>query len=206
MTEVPILCDVHALLDSKAVEAWAWEQWAAYHAIDPVPFIASPGLRAEDTIRRLTPHLDPQEEVRRWLGMATRCPLPAKAYEGAARLLSLPRIALVTSGSRALVTSQLRDAGLVPLDLIISAEDVKRGKPRPEPFLMAARMLDAPPSECLVLDDTVPGVIAGVKAGMTVIAVATTVIPGELIAAGARLVVDDIATFLELRAGGSLPV
>ena len=59
------------------------------------------------------------------------------------------------------------------LDVIVSREDVEKPKPDPEIYLMAASKLAVPPSECLVLEDSVTGVRAGVAAGMSVIAVAT---------------------------------
>ena len=52
---------------------------------------------------------------------------------------------------------------------VFSAEMVKRGKPAPDIFLLAAERLDAKPSECLVIEDSAGGVIAAVSAGMTVI-------------------------------------
>ncbi|MEE8518052.1 MAG: HAD family phosphatase [Dehalococcoidia bacterium] len=59
------------------------------------------------------------------------------------------------------------------LDVITTREDVERPKPDPEIYLLTAQKLDVPPDECLVLEDSVMGVRAGVAAGMSVIAVAT---------------------------------
>ena len=59
------------------------------------------------------------------------------------------------------------------LDVILTREDVQQPKPDPEIYLLAARMLDAHPGDCLVLEDSPNGVRAGVAAGMNVIAVAT---------------------------------
>ena len=55
--------------------------------------------------------------------------------------------------------------------VLISSEDLKRGKPYPDIFLKAAQNLDVKPSKCLVLEDAEPGVIAGKRANMKVIAV-----------------------------------
>lgn len=57
---------------------------------------------------------------------------------------------------------------------IVSAEDVSHGKPHPEVFLRAAERLDTPPARCVVFEDAHVGIAAGLAAGMTVIAVATT--------------------------------
>ncbi|QSR85769.1 HAD family phosphatase [Methylacidimicrobium sp. B4] len=57
---------------------------------------------------------------------------------------------------------------------IVTAEDVTRGKPDPEVFLLAAKRLGASPERCVVFEDAPAGVEAGVRAGMRVIAVTTT--------------------------------
>jgi beta-phosphoglucomutase-like phosphatase (HAD superfamily) len=51
---------------------------------------------------------------------------------------------------------------------IFSAAMVERGKPAPDLFLHAAERMGAAPGRCLVIEDSVPGVTAGVAAGMTV--------------------------------------
>jgi HAD superfamily hydrolase (TIGR01509 family) len=72
---------------------------------------------------------------------------------------------------------------------ITSAEDVARGKPDPEPFLLTLERLNksdgiaaAPilPDECLVIEDSIPGIRSGKTAGMKVLAVANTHAIGEL--------------------------
>lgn len=73
---------------------------------------------------------------------------------------------------------------------IASAEDVAKGKPDPEPFLLALERLNksegigatAPilPDECLVIEDSIPGIRSGKTAGMKVLAVANTHAIGEL--------------------------
>ena len=59
------------------------------------------------------------------------------------------------------------------LDVVLTREDVRRAKPDPEIYLLAAQKLDVPPQECLVLEDSPNGVRAGVAAGMNVVALAT---------------------------------
>lgn len=58
-------------------------------------------------------------------------------------------------------------------DFIATREDVENPKPDPEIYLLVARALDAPPRECLVVEDSVAGVRAGLAAGSPVLAVAT---------------------------------
>jgi HAD superfamily hydrolase (TIGR01509 family) len=52
---------------------------------------------------------------------------------------------------------------------IFSAEQVNRGKPAPDLFLFAAKQMQVPPEQCLVIEDSPAGVRAGVEAGMTVL-------------------------------------
>ncbi len=68
-------------------------------------------------------------------------------------------------------------------DAIISAEDVSRGKPDPQVFLLAAQKLAVPPTRCVVFEDAIVGIEAGHAAGMKVVAVATTNAPVALDAA-----------------------
>jgi beta-phosphoglucomutase len=58
-------------------------------------------------------------------------------------------------------------------DFIASREDVENPKPDPEIYLLVARSLGVPPGECMVVEDSVAGVKAGLEAGALVLAVAT---------------------------------
>ena len=57
---------------------------------------------------------------------------------------------------------------------IASAEDVTIGKPDPQVFLKAAAKINAQPADCIVFEDAHVGIEAGKRAGMKVVAVATT--------------------------------
>jgi len=59
-------------------------------------------------------------------------------------------------------------------DAVIAAEDVARGKPAPDPFLLAAQRMNVPPEQCIVFEDTDDGVAAGKAAGMSVVDVRRT--------------------------------
>lgn len=58
-------------------------------------------------------------------------------------------------------------------DFIATREDVENPKPDPEIYLLVARSLDVPSTECLIVEDSVAGVRAGLAAGSLVLAVAT---------------------------------
>jgi HAD superfamily hydrolase (TIGR01509 family) len=77
--------------------------------------------------------------------------------------------AVVTSADARLAEPTLRVAGIDP-PLLITVADVVAGKPDPEGYLTAAARLGVDPSDCLVVEDTVPGAEAGRAAGATVAA------------------------------------
>jgi HAD superfamily hydrolase (TIGR01509 family) len=75
---------------------------------------------------------------------------------------------------------------------IFSVTQVARGKPAPDVYLFAARQLGAEPAACVVVEDTPPGVQAGVAAGMTVFGFCAHTPEQKLKAAGAHLTLDDL--------------
>ncbi len=82
------------------------------------------------------------------------------------------KLALVTSARRPAVDVVLDRLKLRDFfDVIVTNEDVRRSKPDPEPFLVAAERLGVRPSDCVVLEDAEKGVVAAKRAGMRVIAV-----------------------------------
>ncbi len=85
------------------------------------------------------------------------------------------------------------------IDVRVTKEQVREGKPAPETFLKAAEQLALAPEYCAVVEDAVHGVQAGKAAGMSVIAVTTTRTREEL--SLADRVVDSLA---ELTAGDFL--
>ena len=88
--------------------------------------------------------------------------------------LPAERWAIVTSCSTPLAAARLNAAGLPTPKTIITADDITRGKPHPEPFLTGARALGYPPQDCLVFEDAPAGVTAAQAAGCTVLGVQTT--------------------------------
>jgi HAD superfamily hydrolase (TIGR01509 family) len=83
----------------------------------------------------------------------------------------LPK-AIASSGIRRYVEAVLRVNGLLDrFSVIITGDQVARGKPAPDVFLAAARALNVEPQQCLVLEDAPAGVQAAKAAGMTCFAV-----------------------------------
>ncbi|MEZ4730305.1 MAG: HAD-IA family hydrolase [Caldilineaceae bacterium] len=88
--------------------------------------------------------------------------------------------AIATSGTRAVATTRLTHAGLPLPTAFVTSDDVERGKPNPDPYLLAAVRLGIPPHRCVVIEDAPAGVEAGLAAGAQVIAVASTHTPDQL--------------------------
>ncbi|MGW5586894.1 HAD-IA family hydrolase [Streptomyces sp. NPDC003857] len=109
-------------------------------------------------------------------------------------VLPADRWAVVTSATRRLAEARLEAVGIRPKTLV-TAEDVTRGKPDPEPYLLAARELGVEPSRCVVFEDAPAGLAAGRAAGMTTVALATTHRSHEL---DADLVVKDLSALSAL--------
>ena len=85
--------------------------------------------------------------------------------------LGIPR-AMATSTGRERATALLERAGLAGrFHAIVCGDDITRGKPAPDIFLVAARRLDAPATSCLVLEDSEPGVRAAHAARMKTVLV-----------------------------------
>lgn len=76
-------------------------------------------------------------------------------------------IAVASGGQRAIVHKTLNSLGILEkFDAVVCAEDYKRGKPHPDPFLEAARQLNVPPPKCVVFEDSQIGIRAAEAAGM----------------------------------------
>ena len=82
--------------------------------------------------------------------------------------------AIVTSAWRKLAETRVAGAGLPLPGVIVPVDEIARGKPDPEGFLRAAELLGVEPGECVVFEDTRPGIDAGLNAGMRVVALSTT--------------------------------
>lgn len=105
------------------------------------------------------------------------------ALPGVLDLLSVLRsagvpVALVSSSYRVLVDAVLVH-GIGPFDVTVCGDEVGHGKPHPEPYLTAASRLGVSPMDCVVLEDSAAGVLAGEAAGCGVVAVPS--VPGVTI-------------------------
>ena len=166
------------LVDSDAAVERAWLTWASEYRVDmgSVPLIAH-GMPALGNVRRLRPDLSEAEAAaaaQRQLELQYADVADVTAAPGAHGLLAeLDRLglpwAVVTSADVRLAQIRLAAARITPA-LLVTIDDVRRGKPDPEGYLLAARKLGADPRRCLVVEDAEAGVSAGRAAGAAVAA------------------------------------
>lgn len=180
-----ILFDLDGVLvDSTAVVERQWRQWAARNQINIADVMAiSHGRRAIEIIQAVAPGLNSLAEAA-YLAAAEAADTDGlSVYDGAYQLLTtLPSShwAVATSGTRDVASARLTHAGLPFPGVFVTADDVPRGKPSPDPYLQAAAGLGIPAQRCIVIEDAPAGVTAGLAAGAQVIAVATTHEPAQL--------------------------
>lgn len=186
------------LIDSTPAVARVWSQWAREHGFDPEETVhRAHGRPSMTTIRELLPDADHEAENREVerreiLDVEGVIPLP-----GVVELLaSLPgdRWTIVTSCTRPLAEVRIRTAGISTPGRIITAQDIKIGKPDPEPYLKGASMLGFAPQDCLVIEDASAGVRSGKAAGARVIAFQTTESNDLLVQLGADWIVKDCSS------------
>lgn len=164
------------LLDSSAVVERVWLTWARRHGVDARTLLAAlHGVRAEDTIRKFAaPHLDVARETE-WIHQGelndVEGLVPIEGVGAFIERLSPHEWAVVTSATRALASVRMNAAKLPIPRVMITAEDVTRGKPDPEGFLLAAKRLGVAVEECLVFEDSRAGVAAAKAAGAHVVIV-----------------------------------
>ena len=102
------------------------------------------------------------------------------------------RLAVGTSAPVSNVLFTLDGLPLRPyFDAIVDASMIRHGKPNPEIYLTAADRVGIDPARCVVFEDALAGIEAGVRAGMNVIGLTTTHTRAELNDSGAALIVDD---------------
>jgi len=187
------------LVDSTPAVARAWGKWATAHGFDPVETTKrAHGRPSIATMRELLPNASVQalQQHDDWMQREEIADVvDVVALPGALELLSsLPaqQFAVVTSAVRPLADVRLGAAGLLQFALnMVTADEIRHGKPDPEPYLKGAAKLHLRPQDCVVIEDAPSGVRSGKTAGARVIAVRTTTPDEELLLAGADWIAND---------------
>jgi sugar-phosphatase len=197
-----ILFDMDGVLvDSTPAVARVWSIWAHQHGLNADEVVRKAhGRPSLATIRELLPqagdaeHLAENREVER---LEIEDIADVVALPGALQLVQdIPqsRWTVVTSATRALAEVRLRAAGLPIPEYLVTASDLERGKPFPDPYLKGAAVLKIPPADCVVAEDAASGVRSGKAAGARVLGLCTTSTEAELRSAGADWIADDLSS------------
>jgi sugar-phosphatase len=194
------------LVDSTPAVVRVWTKWAVKHGFVPDKVVSrAHGRPSITTIRELLPHADHVAENREVESGEIEDTEGVIPLPGALELLqALPqdRWAIATSCTRRLAEVRIRAAGLPFPEHLITSTDVQRGKPDPEPYIKAAKILGLAPADCVVMEDAPAGIRAGKAAGARVLALRTTAPDLELTQSGADWIVNDLAA---LRLDSSAP-
>lgn len=163
------------LVDSHVQVVESWTRLAAEFGLDIDRLLTElVGVRAVDTLGRylagdrLAAACDRLEDLEVETAGGT---VPVAGAAELLRSLPVGRWTIVTSATRRLGTARWRGAGLPVPDRLVTADDVTAGKPDPQPFLAAARVLGVDPTRCLVFEDSASGGRAALAAGASVVAV-----------------------------------
>ncbi|KAF5358940.1 hypothetical protein D9758_004764 [Tetrapyrgos nigripes] len=181
------------LVDSTAGVVGAWEIFREkYPHIDVENILSSAhGVRTIENLRRYCGVEDPEElekEAQRFeTAIVTSSKLNGRKgivkLPGVAEVMKdieavksfpTPKWALCTSATREYAKAALSAAGVPVPDVFVAAEDVSKGKPAPDPYLLGAQKCGVDPRNCVVFEDAPAGVRSGKAAGCKTIGFLTT--------------------------------
>ena len=140
------------------------------------------GLSAADTARRFHETLQLKQDLpsfqeafaQQLLRQVHRCqaiPLPG-AVQAIRQASCIGCVAVASGSPQAVIESILSQLGVIDaVDVVLSSDQVRAGKPEPDVFLEASRLMDQKPRRCVVFEDSVAGVMAASSAGISCIAV-----------------------------------
>ena len=166
------------LVDSTAVVERQWLTFLGWYGL-PVEALPEQlhGKRAEDHIRGMLPADQVADAAARLAALEATDIAGVTAVAGATRLLdSVDGVVpwgIVTSGTLAVATARLAAAGLPRPSVLVTAEDVRAGKPHPEPYLIGLERLGAR-GAVVVFEDAPAGIRSGRDAGCPVVALTTS--------------------------------
>jgi sugar-phosphatase len=162
------------LISSLGSVERSWSAWAILRGLEPADALRiAHGRRAIETVARLRPDLDSEAELKVIEDLEVADNEELTVLPGVLDLLSaLPkdRWTVVTSATERLARVRLAAGGVPVPQRLVTANQVTRGKPHPEPFLAGAALLGLRPEACVVFEDSSSGAQAGRAAGCTVIA------------------------------------
>ncbi|MFL6065865.1 MAG: HAD family hydrolase [Friedmanniella sp.] len=171
------------LIDSTPAVIRAWTTWMREFGLSQEQLGRHHGMPSAQVVRSLLAEDQHLEAIRRIDELELADVHDIVVLPGAAEALDALRSAksaIATSCTVPLAQARIRAAELVPPSVLVTVDDVRRGKPAPDPFLEAARRLGADPRRCLVVEDAPKGLEAAHAAGCFTLAVVTTTPAEEL--------------------------
>ena len=167
------------LIDTMPLHFRAWDgafrRVGLEEALDQDLFYSLAGVPTRRVAELIAEHyrltVDPHEVFRHkerlFAELQVDARLIAPTVEFARRVAPTHPLAIASGGPRAVVHRSLEVSGLASLfPVVVTADDVEHGKPAPDMFLLAARLMGVPPERCLVFEDGEPGMRAAEAAGM----------------------------------------
>ena len=159
-------------------------------------FKGLPEVAIASLFQRIFPQLalEPEEITRLRLEQLLENFHVVELIEGALQFLKRSKAAgfhlgLTTSAARNIQQLAFKKFGLSQyFDAVVTGEDIQRGKPDPEPYLLTAAKLSRSATDCMVIEDAVSGILSGKAAGCFVVALTTSFAREDLMAAGADLI------------------
>lgn len=172
-------CD-GTLADTMPIHARAWTETMARHGhvftaamhdeLAGMPTLEICRLLVRERAFTIDPETVTREKEEQYLTLLHEVKPLAPVANFARSLAGAMPISVASGGERHIVTATLTTIGLIDLfPIIVCANDVTRGKPDPEMFLLAAKRMNMQPAACTVLEDADFGVRAALAAGMHVI-------------------------------------
>ncbi|KAF6762196.1 phosphatase [Ephemerocybe angulata] len=181
------------LVDSTAGVVGAWNEFAkTYPGIDVQNILSSAhGVRTVDNLKNYCGITDPvllEEEAERF----EKAIVTTASQNGGAGIVRLPGVdeamkelaprrflpkplwAICTSATRSYAAEALKAANVPVPDAFVAAEDVEKGKPFPDPYLLGAEKCGVDPKKCVVFEDAPSGIRSGNAAGCKTIGLLTT--------------------------------
>ena len=189
MSHIGFLFDLDGtLVDSKPAVERAWIKLAQEAQIPLEKMVGLHGIPAEQSVRMLLEDRS-EEEIKSWVDRIeflessdTTGVVPIPGAKNLLNELNERNIpwTIVTSCTIPLAISRVTAAGIEMPDHSVTFNDVKLGKPHPEPFILGAKRIGLNPSQCWVIEDAPAGVKSGKSAGCTVAAVLTSHLKEQL--------------------------
>ncbi len=193
------------LLDTERVVNQALIDTAAFHGMTDLEetFLAMIGFRGAESEAILREglagrvdldHFCADAETRIVEFMQRGVPLKNRVLDllGAIDTLKLP-CAVASSTETERVEQHLHEAGIRPyFSVIVGGDQVVEGKPSPEIYLKAASAIGVDPAHCIAFEDSEPGTLAAIAAGITVVQVPDLIPPSDSLRARGHIIADDI--------------